>query len=171
MRERAYQTDIEARVRERMSAGVRALVIVMPTGSGKTVVAANLSKRVIANDRRIAFLVHRRELIRQTLDTIGQALPGVSVGVEAAGWPRMPWAPIQIIGVQSGVRRLERIDAPHVVFVDEGHHARARTWEKILAAWPDARIVMLTATPERLDGTRARRVVRRKWSSGRNRAS
>jgi superfamily II DNA or RNA helicase len=50
------------------------------------------------------------------------------------------------------VRRVTNIDAPDLVIVDEAHHAVARTWSTVLECWPDAYVVGLSATPERLDG-------------------
>jgi DNA repair protein RadD len=49
-------------------------------------------------------------------------------------------------------RRLEAISAPALVVIDEAHHAVAGTWAKITAAWPSAKVLGVTATPERLDG-------------------
>ena len=149
---RPYQTAAVDEIAARMRAGVRSLVYVAPTGSGKTVVASILARRAVERGRSIMFLVHRRELVRQAFETMSEALPGESIGVEAAGWPSIPWARIRVGSVQSLARRIKNIPAPHVVFVDEAHHARARTWEMVLGAWPRARLVGLTATPERLDG-------------------
>ena len=149
---RPYQTAAVDEIAARMRAGVRSLVYVAPTGSGKTVVASMLARRAVERGRSIMFLVHRRELVRQAFETMSEALPGESIGVEAAGWPSIPWARIRVGSVQSLARRTGNIPAPHVVFVDEAHHARARTWEMVLGAWPRARLVGLTATPERLDG-------------------
>ena len=98
-------------------------------------------------------VVHRRELVRQAIDTLAEAVPHVEVGVEAAGWPSKPWAPLQVGSVQSMVRRdwLADLDFDIVIF-DEVHHARATTWEKVMAFFPDAKRIGLTATPQRLDG-------------------
>ena len=97
------------------------------------------------------FLVHRRELVRQAVDTLTEAIPDVDIGVEAAGWPSKPWAPLQVGSIQSLARRTFR-GRFRVVFVDEAHHCRAPTWEKVLDYWPDAWRIGLTATPERSDG-------------------
>ena len=148
---RPYQESGVADVIAAMRAGVRSVVRVLPTGGGKTVEAALLVRATKA-DRRILFLVHRRELVRQAHETLSQALPGETVGVEAAGWPATPWARVRVASVQSLARRLAHIPAPHIVFIDEAHHARASTWERVLGAWPRAYRIGLTATPERLDG-------------------
>ena len=96
-------------------------------------------------------LVHRRELVAQAINTLAEACPGLSVGVEANGWPSQPWAQLQVGMVQSIVRR-KHVTTPDLVIVDEAHHARAKTWEKVLNRWPKAARVGLTATPQRLDG-------------------
>lgn len=128
-------------------------VYVLPTGGGKTVVAGMIARGVIAKGGQLLFIVHRRELIKQALGTLQEASPGLQIGVEAPGWPSMPWAPLHVGMVQSLARRdYVRRMRPAVIVIDEAHHARASTWEKVLAWWPDTARVGLTATPERLDG-------------------
>ena len=62
-----------------------------------------------------------------------------------------PWAPIQIASVFSLLKRQLTLK-PAIIFVDEAHHVRASTWEKVLAAHPQAKVIGMTATPRRLDG-------------------
>ena len=82
--------------------------------------------------------MHRRELVKQAVDTLLEQCPGISIGVECPGWPAMPWAPLQVGMVQSVARR-ERVGKPDLVVIDEAHHARAKTWETVLARWPNAK--------------------------------
>ena len=70
----------------------------------------------------------------------------------AAGYPENPDAPLQIAMVQTLVRRLDRLRNVSLSIVDEAHHIMASTWLKITNATPNARILGVTATPERLDG-------------------
>ena len=98
------------------------------------------------------FLVHRRELVKQAVDTMYEAMPGVQLGVIARGWPELPWAGLQIGMVQTIARRKHLMFKPKIIIVDEAHHVRAATWEKVFQMWPDAKLIGLTATPERLDG-------------------
>ena len=148
---RPYQVAGVADVIAAMRRGVRSVVRVLPTGAGKTVEAGMLAQAVKTGSR-IGFLVHRRELVRQAWEVLSEVLAPEEVGVESAGWPRTPWARVWVGGVQSLARRLDGIAPPDVLFIDEGHHVRARTWETVLRAWPRARLILLTATPERLDG-------------------
>ena len=148
---RQYQKDGVKAVIDAMRRGVRSVVRVLPTGAGKTVEAGMLAQEVKPGSR-IGFLVHRRELVRQAWEVLSEVLAPEEVGVESAGWPRTPWARVWVGGVQSLARRLDGIAPPDVLFIDEGHHARAKTWETVLREWPSARLIGLTATPERLDG-------------------
>ena len=145
-----YQTALVTETREALKVSGSA-VIVLPTGGGKTVVAARISQMAIARRSPVMFLVHRRELVRQAVDTLAAAVPDVDIGVEAAGWPSKPWALLQVGSIQSLARRTCRRQF-RLVFIDEAHHCRAPTWEKVLGYWPDAWRIGLTATPERLDG-------------------
>ena len=126
-------------------------VLTMPTGSGKTVVAGEIARLASEKGSRTMFLSHRRELVKQITDTLLEYVPGVQVGIIAAGSPEMPWCPLQVASVQTLARR-QRIPAPDLIIVDEAHHCRAATWTKVLERWPKAKLIGLTATPERLDG-------------------
>ena len=129
------------------------VVYVLPTGGGKTVIAGELARGREAKGTRSLFLVHRKELVDQAVNTLREFLPDTcEIGIEAAGFPRTPWATIHVGMVQSIVNRLDTFKAPRFIFVDEAHHARANTWELVLKSWPDAYVIGLTATPERLDG-------------------
>ena len=138
----------------------RSVVYVLDTGGGKTIIAADITGQFIrrakrVNDgRSILFLVHRQELVDQTIEKIKLVVPDVEIGVEAASSPHpsIPWAPIQVASVSTLVKRLDRVRAPRLIVTDEAHHVRATTWETILMTWPDAWHLGLTATPERLDG-------------------
>jgi Type III restriction enzyme, res subunit len=59
---------------------------------------------------------------------------------------------VQVGMVRTVAQRLEAIPGPVLLVLDEAHHAVAGTWVKIAATWPNAKILGVTATPERLDG-------------------
>lgn len=145
---RPYQTKAISDLRAAMSTHRRVL-LQLPTGAGKTFIAATVAKGAQAKSRRVIFLVHRAELVDQTSRTFADE--GIPHGLIAAGLP-MGDELVQVASVQTLARRLDRVAAPDLLFVDEAHHAVAGTWGKVLEAWPDAYVIGLTATPERLDG-------------------
>ena len=146
---RDYQAYILRRVAAAMAAGFRRVLVVLPTGGGKTVLAAEVLKCVTALGGRGQFLVHRKELIDQTSRSFLAA--GLDHGFIAAGRP--PSAlPTTIAGVQTLVNRLHIHLPPNLAVVDEAHHAVASSWQQIFEAYPDSFLLGLTATPQRLDG-------------------
>lgn len=141
----------------------RSVCLELATGAGKTIIAAEIMRRMMVWQKNhqgpiCLFLVHRRELIRQTYLTLKKTGYGDYVGVIAPGQAENPFAQLQIASVQSLVRRLvqKRLSwlRPKLIFVDEAHHVRARTWEQILGSFKseEVSVLGLTATPARLDG-------------------
>lgn len=148
---RPYQADAVARLRAAYAAGARAPLLVLPTGGGKTVVFAYICASAAARGRRAIVLVHRRELIRQASAKLHAA--GVAHGVLAPGFSATR-DPILVASVQTLARRLARSASRDVdlIVIDEAHHAAAGTWRRIVDAFAGARLLGVTATPERLDG-------------------
>lgn len=145
---RPYQSKLIADLRQSMRSNRRVLLH-LPTGGGKTFIASTIAKGAAAKGKRVIFLVHRIELLEQASLTFTDE--GIDHGVIVAGQPT-PDAKIMVAMAPTLVRRLGNIIAPDLVFVDEAHHAAAGTWATILAAFPQAWVVGLTATPCRLDG-------------------
>lgn len=147
---RQYQVDDFISVRHLLRE-VDSVVYVLPTGGGKTVWAGTFAQRLRANGHTAACLVHRKEILDQFVNTMTMAGLSNDVGVIAPGYVPTPWAPIQVASVFSLLKRQLTIK-PVVIFIDEAHHVRASTWEKVLAAYPNAKLVGMTATPRRYDG-------------------
>jgi DNA repair protein RadD len=153
---RPYQVVVVDRV-ERMLGTASRPLIVAPTGSGKTVIAAEIINRVVEGGGRVLVIAHRREIITQTRDKLIAA--GVIPGMVLAGFERelRPMAAVQIAGIQTLNARAMRsnkmpMPAATIVIVDEAHHARAKTYQAVIDQYPDALIIGLTATPCRGDG-------------------
>jgi DNA repair protein RadD len=153
---RGYQADALERIYAEIAAGRRRICLVAATGSGKTVQAAAIINRAVARGERVVFVSHRRELTEQT----SQKLHAVGVddfGIIQAGFPTRPNAPVQICSIQTlhaRAVRSRKIDLPEAdwLFVDEAHHARAKTYEHLIARYPQVTLIGLTATPCRGDG-------------------
>lgn len=144
---RGYQErGIAALLGAFLERGRRRVLFVLPTGGGKTEVAAALFAR--AGGRGL-FLTHRLELVDQAAARVARY--GLRVGVIQGDTPPDPDAPVQVASVATLARRAEM---PHadLVITDEAHHAVAASFAEIIAAYPSARHVGLTATPYRLDG-------------------
>lgn len=131
----------------------RRVVLTMPTGAGKTVTVAAMAKTAVDNGRRVLMLVHRQELLRQAEATM--KLAGINVGVI---WKdrNEPEADVVLTTIQSR-KKLKQYGVEDFIIVDECHHAVSPTWKKRLDQHK-ARVLGLTATPERLDGRGLREV-------------
>lgn len=128
----------------------RSVLLVAPTGAGKTVIFAAVALGAIAKGRRVLVVVHRRELVRQTIAKLQNA--GIDrVGVIAAGWARDPDAPVQVAMVQSMLAAAHYPPAT-LVILDEAHHHVAAEWGLVAARYATAKVLGVTATPERGDG-------------------
>ncbi len=150
-----YQDRVLEDVESRIAAGKRRILLVAPTGAGKTVLATEAVRRHVQCAGRVVFLAHRRELIDQAADKLFRA--GIDHGVILAGHPTRPGELVQVASIATLHARAIRsstMDLPpaDLVVVDEAHHVRARTYQQIIAAYPDAVILGLTATPCRGDG-------------------
>ena len=149
---RPYQVHAIERVHQRVAAGVRRLVVVLPTGGGKTTIAVELILDVIAKGQFALFLAHRRELISQTQRRLVQmGVPEHEVGVLMGNDPRRrPGAKVQVASIDTLRNRAKpRAD---LVFIDECHRALSRSYRDVAAHYPDAVHLGLTATPYRADG-------------------
>jgi DNA repair protein RadD len=148
---RPYQINDLARLRAQFRNGVRHVCYQAPTGAGKTVTFAEVVAGAIRLGNRVCILAHRDEIIQQisrALDVLGVAHALIVPGCDPATLEH----PVTVASVQTLVRRLKHLTPPDLFVVDECHHAAAATWRKILAAFPQARVLGVTATPQRLDG-------------------
>ncbi|WP_394847344.1 DEAD/DEAH box helicase [Pendulispora brunnea] len=144
-----FQRELVEQVQERFAAGTRAVLLQSPTGSGKTRTASELLRRETAAGQRSLFLAHLDTLIEDTFERVTAA--GVHAGFVQAGRPLDPGAPVQVGSLATLHVRGERPPADFVV-VDEAHRAGASTVRAILEAYPEARMLGLSATPQRSDG-------------------
>jgi DNA repair protein RadD len=146
---RPYQVELLDSVRAKFAVGAQRVAMVAPTGSGKTVMFSSVVDGAMRHGRRCLILAHRAELIDQTDRSLIDL--GVPHGVIAPGYPATP-EPVQVASIQSLVRRLDQYNDYDLVILDECHHATARTWRKVIDAMPNARVLGVSATPERADG-------------------
>lgn len=147
---RPYQQKAVDSVRDSYRAGFRSPLLVLSTGAGKTVIFCDITEKVAARGKSILILVHRQELLRQTSEHLDRL--GVVHGLIAPGHS-MTGDHVQVASVQTLIHRLDKIKEPDLIVIDECHHAVAGSWRKVLDAWQQSRVLGVTATPVRLDGS------------------
>jgi superfamily II DNA or RNA helicase len=148
---RPYQVAAVASVRDAWRRGVARPAVVLPTGTGKTVVFCRLAETEA--DRRPIILVHRDELVRQTETKLLAVCPDVSVGVIQG--PRHETGcdvTVASVATLSRPERLAATPAHGLVIVDECHHAAAPGYRRIMSAWPGSVAAGFTATLHRQGG-------------------
>jgi len=146
---RDYQERAVEGVRQAFRSGSRAPLMVAPTGAGKTVIFGFIAGQTAARGKRVLILAHRRELIRQASSKLRET--GIAHGIIAPGFTPSRDL-VQVASIQTLGRRIDRVTPPDLIVIDEAHHAVAGQWAAVVAAFPAARILGVTATPERLDG-------------------
>ncbi len=149
MKLRPYQIADLNKIERAFAAGKQRVLHQSPTGSGKTVEFTELIGREADDGARVLVLGHRDEIVQQVSGAL--RMLGIRHGIIAPGYPETG-DPVQVASVMSLVRRLHRVAVPDLIVIDEAHHAVAESWQRIVDAWPDARILGCTATPRRLDG-------------------
>ncbi len=146
---RPYQTRFLSQV-DAAHERVRRVCGVAPTGAGKSVMGRAWARRMVDGGLpRGLVLAHRIELLRQMRDHLAEV--GIQAGILSPEEPAQPWLKVQCASLDTLVARGEVPEAEWVIF-DECHHAVADTWRPVVEAQPGARVLGLTATPQRGDG-------------------
>jgi DNA repair protein RadD len=147
---RDYQLDDIESLRDVMRNGARSPLYQLATGGGKTVVFSHIVQSAAAKGKRVLVLAHRRELVKQASMNLDWC--GVAHGIIAAGQDRDHDALVLVGSIQTVVRRLNSLPQFDLIVADEAHHAVSKTWAALIESQPKARLLGVTATPQRLDG-------------------
>ena len=149
MQLRPYQNELITAIRASLRLGHKRVLLVSPTGSGKTALTTEIIKSAKEKGSRAYFLVHRNELVKQTSQALwdrhiehGRIQGGRASSTQG----------VLVASVGTLVRRTDNIISPDLIIIDEAHRSNAPTYRKIIEAYPDAIVIGLTATPERTDG-------------------
>ena len=151
---RPYQQEAKNSVFEQWEKLNKTLVV-LPTGCGKTIVFAKVTEECVRRGKRVLILAHRGELLEQASDKILKAT-GLRCAVEKAEETCLgSWYRITVGSVQSLQRekRLAQFDPDYfgTIIIDEAHHCITDGYQKILQHFPDAKVLGVTATPDRGD--------------------
>lgn len=148
---RPAQQDALAALEATYEEGYQKALVVLPTGLGKTYLAAFWARRF----SRVLFIAHRDEILQQTLRTFQRIFPGRRVAVYTGSSNDFD-AEILLASVYTMARNTHRQrfspDAFDLLVVDEFHHAAATSYGKVLDHFSPGFLLGLTATPERTDG-------------------
>jgi superfamily II DNA or RNA helicase len=128
-------------------------LIVLPTGTGKTIVFSALARDAVAAGGRVLILAHREELIRQAADKL-RASTGLACAIEKADETSAGCLEMVTVGsVQSLLSplRRDRMAKPTHIIVDEAHHVLSESYQAVLDHWPESKVLGVTATPDRGD--------------------
>ena len=145
---RDYQQAMIQQTRDAMRQH-HSVLLQAPTGAGKTAITVFMMSRAAEQGKRAMFIVHQNELLTQTSKALWRQK--LEHGTIASGRV-ISQLPVQVASVQSLVNRMHLLKAPDLIIIDESHRAAASTYKKVLDYWPSARVIGLTATPQRTDG-------------------
>ena len=155
MKLRPYQEAAKKAIFSEWEQGHRRTLIVIPTGGGKTVIFANVTEDCVRQGERVLILAHRAELLQQAADKI-EKLTGLKSATEKAeescldSWNRVVVGSVQTLCRE---KRLNKFSADYfdTIVIDEAHHAISDTYQTILSHFEGAKVLGVTATPDRGD--------------------
>lgn len=150
---RPYQQEAVAAVEREWRGGHRKTLLVLPTGTGKTIVFAHVAKDCVCAGKKVLVLAHRDELLTQAQDKIAAATGLGCAREKGQETSQGSFFRITVGSVQTLMRpqRLAQFapDEFGTIIVDEAHHVLADSYLRVLDHFPDADVLGVTATPER----------------------
>lgn len=152
---RKYQKEAENAIFSEWETGREKTLLVLPTGTGKTIVFAHVAAECVKRGERVLILAHRGELLTQAADKIASAC-GLGCAVEKAEQSCIgSWYRIVVGSVQTLMResRLSKFPKNYfdTIIIDEAHHAISSSYSNVLEHFDKAKVLGVTATPDRGD--------------------
>lgn len=153
-----YQEQSVSRIVDMFGSRQDRVLLVMATGTGKTVVFATVLKRILRPGEKALVIAHRGELLEQAGDKI-RRIAGLESCLEKAESHALESPAPVVLGSIQTLSRDSRLNAfPEdyfsVIVVDEAHHAMSDSYQKVLGHFRKAKILGVTATPDRMDKRR-----------------
>lgn len=152
---RPYQEEAKEAVEGQWESGTKKTLLVLPTGCGKTIVFAKITEDCVRNGDRVLILAHRGELLGQAAEKIAKAT-GLGCATEKAeetclgSWFRITVGSVQSLMRESRLKQFSR-DYFDTIIIDEAHHCISDSYQRILKHFPEAKVLGVTATPDRGD--------------------
>jgi superfamily II DNA or RNA helicase len=153
--DRKYQTEAKDAIQAEWSSGKKNTLLVLPTGTGKTIVFCRLIEDLVRAGKRVLILAHRGELLDQAADKLLRST-GLGCAVEKAEssclgeWFRVVVGSVQTLMRESRLQQFPR-DYFDAIIVDEAHHCLADSYLRVLSHFESANVLGVTATPDRGD--------------------
>ena len=153
---RPYQQEAkDAIFREWDQEGHNKTLLVLPTGTGKTIVFASVAERCVRDGSRVLILAHRGERLERAQDKIFRST-GLRSAVEKAEDSSLgSWFRVTVGSVQTLMRekRLAKFSPDHFghIIIDEAHHCLSDSYQRVLEHFAGAKVLGVTATPDRGD--------------------
>jgi superfamily II DNA or RNA helicase len=152
---RPYQREAKEAIFSEWAKGILKTLLVLPTGTGKTIVFSGVTADCVRNGERVLILAHRSELLDQAADKLSKST-GLGCATEKAEETCLgSWFRVVVGSVQSLMREKRLMQFPPDYFdsiiIDEAHHCISDGYQKVLQHFSEAKVLGVTATPDRGD--------------------
>ena len=152
---RPYQAEAKAAIFEQWDSGVKRTLLVLPTGTGKTIVFSKVIEDCVRDGARVLVLAHRGELLDQAADKLSKST-GLMCATEKAEQTSIgSWFRVVVGSIQTLMRekRLSQFSSDYfdAIIVDEAHHILSDSYLKVMEHFSAANVLGVTATPDRGD--------------------
>lgn len=155
MKLRDYQDEARVSIQKEWEEGVKKTLLVLPTGTGKTIVFSKVIEDRVKMGERVLVLAHRGELLDQAADKLEQAT-GLKTATEKAEESSLNSFFRVVVGSIQSLQREKRLhqfakDHFDTIIIDEAHHCISDSYQRVLNYFESANVLGVTATPDRGD--------------------
>ncbi|MBE7387859.1 DEAD/DEAH box helicase [Ligilactobacillus salivarius] len=152
---RPYQEEARQKVQEEWEEGKKRTLLVLPTGTGKTIVFSKIIEDRVKKGERVLVIAHRGELLEQASDKLYKST-GLKTATEKAEQTSLGSFYRVVVGSVQTLQREKRLNQfpPEyfdTIVIDEAHHAISDGYQRVLEHFEDANVLGVTATPDRGD--------------------
>lgn len=152
---RPYQEEAKQCIFKEWDKGNMKTLLVLPTGCGKTIVFAKVAEECVRGGDRVLILAHRGELLEQAAEKIHKTTGLMSAVEKAEDSCLGSWFRITVGSVQTLMREKRLSQFPEdyfgTIIIDEAHHCISDSYQRILQHFIKAKVLGVTATPDRGD--------------------
>lgn len=152
---RPYQETARQKVQEEWKEGKKRTLLVLPTGTGKTIVFSKIIEDRVKKGERVLVIAHRGELLEQASDKLYKST-GLKTATEKAEQTSLGSFYRVVVGSVQTLQREKRLNQfpPEyfdTIVIDEAHHAISDGYQRVLQHFESANVLGVTATPDRGD--------------------